>query len=243
MISQASSESSICFVVPAVEAKDAVRALRDAFSFELTSGLIDAVEARREIALVAVVGLGMAGTPGIAARVFSSLSRERINIVAIAQGSSELNITVAVEQKQARDAVVALHREFQLDKIRPLASNDGRDATLALLGYGQIGRALAGQLGAQQRYFAQDLGIVVRCVGVTDRKGLVLDEAGFTHRKRWRSFVAAQDARQVARARGIVGALVVIAGAAADLGRRHCGRNISVVAASGVARIQCRRGK
>lgn len=180
MISQASSESSICFVVPAIEAKDAVRALREAFALELSSGLIDAVEARREIALVAVVGLGMAGTPGIAARVFSALSREHINIVAIAQGSSELNITVVVEQKQAREAVQALHREFQLDKIRPLASNDGRDATLALLGYGQIGRALAAQLGAQTRYFSNDLGIIVRCVGVADRKGLVLDEAGFS---------------------------------------------------------------
>ncbi len=179
MISQASSESSICFVVPASEAKDAVRVLKLAFATELQRDLIDAVSAREGIALVAVVGMGMAGTPGIAARTFEALRRERTNVIAIAQGSSELNITVAVEQTHAKAAVRALHAEFQLSKIRPLVSNE-REAALAILGYGHIGRALAEQLAQQARHFERELGAKIRCVGVADRRGWVIEDKGIS---------------------------------------------------------------
>src|ERR1700687_6338622 len=90
LISQASSEHSICLSVPQEEAEVARDRLREAFSREIARREIDGVEVRGNLATVSVVGLGMAGTPGIAARVFSALAADRINVVAIAQGSSEL---------------------------------------------------------------------------------------------------------------------------------------------------------
>src|SRR5262249_18175138 len=97
-IFQASSESSIGFTIPESEAGRGVRAVQEAFRTELSSGIVDAVTARKGIAVVAVVGDGMAGAPGIAARVFSALAAGSINVVAIAQGSSERSISFAVTE-------------------------------------------------------------------------------------------------------------------------------------------------
>ena len=179
MISQASSESSICFVVPESEADDATRALREAFAAELATRLVDTVRAEKGISLVAVVGLGMRGAPGIAARTFSAVARERINVVAMAQGSSELNITLAVRDRDTAAALQALHREFQLDRIRPLPDVFGRQAGVTLLGFGRIGRELSRQMAQQERYFAHELGLRLRCVAVADRSGVKVREKGF----------------------------------------------------------------
>ena len=180
MISQASSEASICFVVPANEADHAVKALEEAFAAERKAKLIDRVRAEKAIALIAVVGLGMRGRPGIAARTFSALSGARVNVVAIAQGSSELNITIAVSEEHATRALQALHNEYQLDKIHPLADATGRESKLTLLGFGQIGRELAAQLTAQEKHLRNELGLDITIVGVADRSGIRVKEEGFT---------------------------------------------------------------
>jgi aspartokinase/homoserine dehydrogenase 1 len=180
MISQASSESSICFVVPEAEAKHAVAALERAFELERKLHLIDRIAAQHEVALIAVVGLGMRGHAGIAARTFSALSGAGVNIIAIAQGSSELNITVAVDEKDATPALRALHDEYQLHKVRPLANSGGREAALTLLGFGQIGRELARQLVAQQPHLRRDAGVDLKITGLADRSGVRIDEDGFS---------------------------------------------------------------
>jgi len=180
MISQASSESSICFVVPEDEADHAVRALGEEFKAERRLKLIDRVGAERKIALIAVVGLGMRGKPGIAARTFSALSGHRVNVIAIAQGSSELNITVAVAESQAKEALVALHNEFQLDKVRALADTSGRESKLTLLGFGQIGRALSRQLITQSEHLRDELGAGIKVIAVADRSGIKIQEKGFS---------------------------------------------------------------
>jgi aspartokinase/homoserine dehydrogenase 1 len=179
MISQSSSESSICLVVPDGEAEHATRALREAFAPELATRLVDTVRAEKGISLVAVVGLGMRGVPGIAARSLSAVAGERINVVAMAQGSSELNITLAVRDADAARALQALHREYQLDRIRPLPDMEGRQAALALLGFGKIGRELSRQIAQQERFFAHELGLSLRCVAVADRSGVKVREQGF----------------------------------------------------------------
>lgn len=179
MISQASSEASICFVVPEAEAAHAAAALEEAFASERRAKLIDRVRAEKAIALIAVVGLGMRGRPGIAARTFSALSGARVNVVAIAQGSSELNITVAVDEADATRALQALHNEYQLDKLHPLADATGRESKLTLLGFGQIGRELASQLTAQGKHLREKLGVDIAVVGVADRSGIRVQEAGF----------------------------------------------------------------
>lgn len=180
MISQASSESSICLVVPVAEASHAVRALRDAFAAELAAGLLSDLSTVPNVALLAVVGLGMRGQPGIAARTFGALGGEHLNVLAIAQGSSELNITVALHEADAPRALRALHREFQLDKLSPRSDRQGREASLTLLGFGQIGRALAQQIADQTGYLHDDRGLSLRCVAIADRTGVTVAEAGFT---------------------------------------------------------------
>src|SRR5947207_3252006 len=132
LISQASSEQSICFSVPEDQAERARRRLDEAFRREIERQEIDRVEIRAGVATLVVVGLGMAGTPGIAARVFSALAEVKINVIAIAQGSSELNLSLVVDAGDAARALRVVHGAFQLSKIgggmgaHPERSDGGR---------------------------------------------------------------------------------------------------------------------
>jgi aspartokinase/homoserine dehydrogenase 1 len=176
-IFQASSESSIGFTVPEAEAARGVRAVRSAFKDELASGVIDNVSARSGIAVVAVVGDGMAGAPGIAARVFSALAARSINVVAIAQGSSERNISFAIDAADAAEAARAVHAAFQLSKIgggRPLTAPR---TDVVLLGFGNVGRALADHIAAA----SGDSGVKV--VGLMDRSGYIFEPRGLSRRR------------------------------------------------------------
>jgi aspartate kinase len=114
MISQSSSEQSICFVVPTHDAPRVLAALREEMERELERQDIENITAQDNIVILTVVGAGMRGTPGIASKVFGALGRERINVIAIAQGSSEYNISIVVDQRDADNAVRALHAEFGL---------------------------------------------------------------------------------------------------------------------------------
>jgi len=115
MISQASSENNICFVISSSEAPRVVRALRTALEVELLRGHIEEI-ADQAVAVVAAVGDRMRGTPGIAATVFGALGSSGINVIAISQGSSERNISLVVGEDHAAEAVRALHRAFHLDR-------------------------------------------------------------------------------------------------------------------------------
>jgi aspartokinase/homoserine dehydrogenase 1 len=116
MISQSSSEQSICFVVPEAVAETVTRALRAEFKTELERHYIDDISAHGNVAITAVVGSGMRGTPGLAANIFQAVGSERINVIAIAQGSSEANVSLVVDADRAADAVRAIHDIFELDK-------------------------------------------------------------------------------------------------------------------------------
>jgi len=176
-IFQASSESSIGFTLPEGEAERAVKSLRAAFRDELSTGLIDNVTARPGMAVIAVVGDGMAGAPGIAARVFSALSSGGINVVAIAQGSSERNISFAVTTDQATEAARRVHAAFQLSKIGGGRAPAAPRTDVVLLGFGRVGRALADQIGA-----ANGRG-QVRVVGLLDRSGYIFEPRGVSRRR------------------------------------------------------------
>ncbi len=175
-IFQASSESSIGFTVPDAEAARAVRAVGGAFQGELASGLIDNVSARPGMAVIAVVGDGMVGTPGVAARVFSSLAAASLNVVAIAQGSSERNISLVVREADAPEAARRIHAAFQLSKIgggRPLATPR---TDVVFLGFGRVGRALADQIAGPNDPR-------IRVIGVLDRSGYVFEPRGLSGRR------------------------------------------------------------
>ena len=109
MISQASSEHSICFTVPETEAARAVAALREAFTEEIERREIDDIELMTGLATIAVVGSGMVHTPGIAARIFGAVADAEANVVAIAQGASERIISFVVDGGQAPAALRAVH--------------------------------------------------------------------------------------------------------------------------------------
>jgi aspartate kinase len=112
MISQASSENSICLVVPHESVDRLEAALRKMFSRELARHDVEKVEIEAPVAIVSAVGEGMRGTPGVAARLFGAIARAKVNVVAIAQGSSELNISLVVHESDRETAVRAVHQEF-----------------------------------------------------------------------------------------------------------------------------------
>ncbi len=116
MISQASSENNICFVINSSEAARVVKSLRSALEFDLLLGHIEDISAYDSIAVVAVVGDRMQGTPGIAGKVFAALGDSGVNVIAISQGSSERNISLIVAATEAAEAVRSIHRAFELDK-------------------------------------------------------------------------------------------------------------------------------
>jgi aspartate kinase len=114
MISQASSQHSVTFVVQDDQAQTALRALEAEFASDLVKESVLSITADRDLAIVAVVGGGMRGTPGVAGRVFGTMGQQGINIIAIAQGSSELNISFVIDAHEVDRAVVALHDAFVL---------------------------------------------------------------------------------------------------------------------------------
>lgn len=110
MISQGSSEQSICFVVPYAARASVTLALEEEFAQEIARRDIDRISASGDCAIVTVVGAGMRSTPGIAGKVFSAVGAESVNVIAIAQGSSECSISLVVDAAEADTAICAIHR-------------------------------------------------------------------------------------------------------------------------------------
>jgi aspartate kinase len=116
MISQSSSELNICFVIPEPAVERTIHALRGEFSRELERGDIDRIDGHSKVVIAAVVGSGMRGTPGLAAGVFGAVAQHNINVIAIAQGSSEANISFVINEDDAATALRAIHDRFELHK-------------------------------------------------------------------------------------------------------------------------------
>jgi aspartokinase/homoserine dehydrogenase 1 len=116
LISQSSSENDICFVISSVDAAKTVAELRRSFAFHLAHKEVEHINVNSDVAIVAAVGDRMRGVPGIAGKIFSALGRRAINIIAIAQGSSEYNVSFVVEGGAMREAVESLHSEFDLQQ-------------------------------------------------------------------------------------------------------------------------------
>lgn len=114
MISQASSEHNVCIIVPQKDCGKAVKELRSEFDNDLAKKIVDDIAVQENVSIVAVVGEGMKGKRGIAGKTFTAIANADVNIVAIAQGSSELNISLVVEQSEVRKAVQAIHDAFHL---------------------------------------------------------------------------------------------------------------------------------
>jgi aspartokinase/homoserine dehydrogenase 1 len=167
MISQASSEHSVCFAVRGVDADAAVAALSRRFRDAIDAGRISAVQAIKDCCVLAVVGQGMASNRGVAATAFSALAKANINIRCIAQGCSEYNITALIDQRDAVRALRAVHARFYL-KALPIG--------VGLIGPGLIGATLLAQLHEQAEALRERYHIDVRVLGVASSTQMLLSE-------------------------------------------------------------------
>jgi aspartokinase/homoserine dehydrogenase 1 len=118
VLSSSSYRQSFCFLVRAEELERTLQALESALALELAHGYVKPIHVDDHVGLLAVVGEGMQGKPGLAGRIFTAISREQVNIIAIAQGSSELTIAIVVRRDGLEKAVRAVHQECGLGKGR-----------------------------------------------------------------------------------------------------------------------------
>ena len=179
LISQASSEHTICFAVRSADAARAVDGIGQEFRFELQQQLMR-LEDKAGQAILAVVGEGMKGRPGVAGKVFEALGRHNINISAIAQGASERNISCVINAAQQVHALNVIHEAFFETRKR---------LALAIIGVGNIGTALLRQL-QQQRAYLLSKGFDVTVVALADSKRFVLAPEGI-NLARWKETLAA----------------------------------------------------
>ena len=167
LISQASSEHSICIAVPQNLAERAKQVVSGEFADELASGQIQSVDVNDAQSIIAVVGDGMAGTPGVAGRFFSTLGRASINIRAIAQGSSERNISAVVDSAEATRALRAAHSGFYLS---------AKTISIGLIGTGVVGGTLLQQLEKQAGRLADGFNLDLRVRAIARSKSMLLGD-------------------------------------------------------------------
>jgi len=160
MISQASSGSSISFAVKNADSARAVEVLKEEFEQELSQGEINSITAERDLSIVAIVGENMKHSPGISGKLFNTLGRSGINVVACAQGSVETNITIVVNSSNLRKALNAIHESFFLSEYQEL--------NIFLVGTGTVGGSLLSQIQQQQPKLMKQNSLKIRVVGITN---------------------------------------------------------------------------
>lgn len=169
LISQASSEYSICFAVPQSQMDTARQTACDEFARELDEKLIQSIEAQRNLAILAAVGKRMTGQAGIAGKFFSSLGRAGVNVIAIAQGSSETNISAVIRSEDSKRALRALHARFFLSK---------QALSVGLIGPGSIGSTLLSQIASESERLKSQFGLDIHIRGIANSKKMLLDRDG-----------------------------------------------------------------
>jgi aspartokinase/homoserine dehydrogenase 1 len=171
LISQASSEHSICLAIKTHESYLAKEAVEKEFFYEIKSGEMDEVILLHDLATVAVVGENMKHNPGASGRMFRALGRNNINVGAIAQGSSELNISAVIPQPDLQKALNALHEAFFLSENKVLH--------VFLVGVGLIGQALIKMIANQQQKLRGDNELDIQIHGMANSRFMAFHEDGF----------------------------------------------------------------
>jgi len=169
LISQGSSEHSICCAIPGAEAERAARVVAAAFDREVKEGQIQSIQVDQDLAIIAVVGDGMAGLPGVSGQVFNALGSASVNVHAIAQGASERNISVVVDGKDATRALRAVHSGFYLSP---------HTISIGLIGPGAVGRVLLEQIAAESVRLRDEFKLDLRLRGIMTSKKMLLAEQG-----------------------------------------------------------------
>jgi aspartokinase/homoserine dehydrogenase 1 len=184
LITQASSEHSLCFAVLPGFALEAKQAIEDELRFEIRDRLLNEVIVENDFSILAVVGEKMRNTPGIAGRIFQSLGKNGINISAIAQGSSELNISAVISKQNEAKALNVLHDAFFL--------SGQKTVNVFLVGTGLIGGTLLTKLNQQIEYLQKEFSLNIKIAGLANSTKMFFDEEGIDT-SRWKDLLIASE--------------------------------------------------
>ena len=169
-ITQASSEHSICVGIYQNDAHKAKELLEDTFCIEIVKKKIKPISVENELAIIAVVGESMKNYQGLSGQMFSSLGKNNVNVRAIAQGSSEKNISAVINKKDAKKALNTLHEQFFGERIKQL--------NLFVTGVGNVGERFLAQLHKQREFLKENLKLNIRVIGISNSRKMFFDDNG-----------------------------------------------------------------
>ncbi|HDZ03781.1 hypothetical protein LCGC14_0127010 [marine sediment metagenome] len=170
LITQASSEHSICVGISADDVEKAVGIVNEAFEYEIERGRIKQVIPEKDLAIVALVGDNMKSHQGLSGKMFSTLGKNNVNIRVIAQGASERNISCIIDEKDVKKALNALHEEFFEENIKQL--------NLFVMGVGNVGAKFLEQIKEQRKFLKENLKLNIRVIGMSNSRTMLFDEKG-----------------------------------------------------------------
>lgn len=235
LVSQASSENSTSIGVRNADAEEACRVLNAEFCKEIQTGAMFEIQAECGLATVAIVGENMKHTPGIAGKLFGTLGRSGVNVIACAQGASETNISFVVNKHSLRKTLNVIHDSFFLSEYRVL--------NLFLCGVGTVGGSLIGQIAHQQEKLMREHGLKLKVVGIASGHNAMFDRRGIAL-ENYREQLAASEPSDTERLRREVVEMNIFNSVFVDctaspqvaaLYQEFLEHNISVVAANKVA--------
>ncbi|MFY0630173.1 MAG: bifunctional aspartate kinase/homoserine dehydrogenase I [Flavobacteriaceae bacterium] len=177
LITQSSSELSICIGVLEEDALKAKAIIDEAFEYEITLKKVKPIRIEDTLSIIALVGDRMKNHQGLSGKMFRSLGKNNVNIRAIAQGASEKNISAVIAKSDAKKALNTLHEEFFEERIKQL--------NLFVTGLGNVGERFLAQLEQQQTYLKEQLKLNIRVVGISNSRKMVFEEEGI-HLGKWK---------------------------------------------------------
>jgi aspartokinase/homoserine dehydrogenase 1 len=185
LITQSSSEHSICVGIEEGHAERAKAAVDQAFNYEIEKNKVEPLAIETDLAIIALVGDKMKSHPGISGKMFSTLGKNGVNVRAISQGSSERNISAVIATKDVKKAVNVLHEEF--------FETTYKQVNLFITGVGNVGSRLLAQLQQQQNYLQKNLRLAIRVIGVANSKKMLINEKGIDLKSWKESLLNADD--------------------------------------------------
>jgi len=181
LITQASSEHSICFGIDEKDAEKAEKAINVSFENEISLHKIDPIIVEKDLSIVALIGDNMKNHQGISGRMFSALGKNNINIRAIAQGASEKNISTVIAQKDVKKALNTIHERFFEDQSKQL--------NVFITGVGNVGERLVEQIKQQKKFLKDQLKINLRVIGLSNSRTMLFNDSGLSL-KTWKDDLA-----------------------------------------------------
>ena len=183
LITQSSSEHSICVGIDAANADQAQRIIDETFAYEIETKKVDPIIVEKDLAIVALVGDNMKSHPGISGKMFGNLGRNGVNVRAIAQGSSERNISAVIAAQDVKKAINVLHEEF-FETVY-------KEINLFIAGVGNVGGKLVAQILQQQQYLLKNLHLKINVVGLCNSKKMLFKNEGIDLNK-WKELLLSE---------------------------------------------------